>query len=800
MSTSRQTVTQKHIRAGRDVVANQSIHHHYGMLPQALETLPTVPDAFTGRDSDLQRLLEALDPTTEAVGGGVVISAVAGMGGVGKTALATVAAHTARTRGWFSSVLFIDLHGYTPEAAPIDPEHALETLLRDMGISAVHIPPTLDQRAKLYRSRLQEIAKERAGPVLIVADNAAEVEQVEPLLPGRGCHRLLITSRSHLDLLQAAVRVDLDVLSRDAARYLLKEVLTASNPVDARVDDNEGLGRIADACGFLPLALRICAARLSRSPRVTPTRLADQLDDRVRRLDRLDLGNKRRAVRAAFDVSFERLSAEQAEVFVLLALNPGPSLSTAAAAVLAGKDVDEVGEVLDELAAAHLLRPDAVDAGRWAMHDLLADYALHRLAEPQFSSIAPRRAHRRLLVYYNQMAYHADQHVRVESAPRTSNAFNGREEALAWFDAERANLVAAAHAAADAGHADIAFGLPTSMSELLQILRYFDDWVAVSYVAYKVAYPAGGYLCEAKASDNLGAALSGVDQFEKAIEAHQRAIYLYHMIGDSGGEARAWNNCGGALLAMGNAEKAIDSHRRALDIRQRIGDRYGQARAWNNLGACQMALGNFEDSIQSHNHAIALYKEAGDGLRYARAWTNLGIAHHAAGKHEESVKLLKRAVVLCRQEKSRYFEVYALIKLGCALVSAGRLKAGEKKLNTAVELAKKIEANDLLRIADEGLREIRTESSKEASVSDVIGSLTPELQEVFVAVLDEHDNDLLNSLRASSEPSQDEREAVEDILSDAFSEHIDHDGEPTERGRLIDDALGKFLLRWPIDG
>ncbi len=227
--------------------------------PTALAQLPPEVTGFTGRDDELAVLAGLLDP--DATAGPVLVSAVAGLAGVGKTALAVAAGHAAVRQGWFGGgVLFIDLHGY--DEAPVEPGQALDALLRALGVPAEHIPPTTEERAGLYRSVLAQVT----APVLVIADNASSETQVRPLLPGAGPHKVLVTSRHTLAGLDARL-VDVTVLDDDAAVGLLDGALRAGRPSDDRITADAGAaGRLAGVCGGLPLALQITAALLKADP------------------------------------------------------------------------------------------------------------------------------------------------------------------------------------------------------------------------------------------------------------------------------------------------------------------------------------------------------------------------------------------------------------------------------------------------------------------------------------------------------------------------------------------------------
>ncbi len=298
----------------------------YAPVPTALDALPQPPAGFTGRENDLAHILGVLDP--DRSGAGPAVAVLSGWGGVGKTTLACASGHAAQERGWFTGVLLVDLRGYDPQ--PAQAEEALEALLRSLGVPHEHLPPPGAGREALYRSQLN-VRQEKGERLLVVADNASAVAQVQPLMPP-GHHGMLITSRHRLTGLGRMRTVNR--LQPEDAVALLDSALKNNDPDDPRVgEDPEAAERLASACGFLPLALQITAALLAQDPEQPLSERADALGGAEGVLDGLDDGE--RSLRTMFGQSLERLSVQEQELFRLLALNLGPDISTSAAAVLA---------------------------------------------------------------------------------------------------------------------------------------------------------------------------------------------------------------------------------------------------------------------------------------------------------------------------------------------------------------------------------------------------------------------------------------------------------------------------------
>ncbi|SHK98599.1 Tetratricopeptide (TPR) repeat, partial [Nocardiopsis flavescens] len=603
-------------------------------LPTALQGLPPLVGEFVGREEQLHELLDFLDPARTAGGtsgsGAVVVSAVAGMGGIGKTALAVRAAHQAWEQGWFSGYLFVDLHGYTPGTDPLTGTAALDALLRQTGADLEEMPPDTAERAVFYRSALADLAgaDEQRRPVLVVADNAHRADQVRPLLPGPGGHRLLVTSREALAL-DGHSPVRLDTLDPDDAVELLRSRLGAD---DARRGE-EGLGKLASRCGYLPLALKIAAALLARKTRLDPARLAVRLGELAKFAD------DEHDLAAVFNASLGYLAPRELEVFALLGSAPGTDISTPAVAFMVDSEVEDAEEVLEELAAAHLITSPA--PGRWAMHDLVAAHA-RTLTPPTTDSDAPEDengpggtggpadprelALDRVLDFYTVVADAADDHLRALRGDTPPALFPGREEALGWLDVEIDNLLACVRIARQTHRTRVATRLPQCLSIYLRLRRRFIEAIEVHTLASETALQAGDTGGEASAWNNLGNALHQVRRFDEAIDAHTRAREAFHQTDDSHHEAQAWNNLGNALAEVRRFTEAIGAHTRARDLYQQAGDARGEASAWNNLGTALQEVRRFDEAIDAHTRDLSYCQQVGDAHSEAQAWNNLGLA------------------------------------------------------------------------------------------------------------------------------------------------------------------------------
>ncbi|XUL91178.1 tetratricopeptide repeat protein [Streptomyces galilaeus] len=613
-------------------------YHQHGPAPTALDALPPKAAGFTGRSDQLGALLGAFDPDEGEAPGAVLVAAVSGLGGIGKTALAVEAAHEACGKGWFpGGVLFVNLHGYDDDR--VTAEQALETLLRGLGTPPEHIPNGVDARAALYRSVLA--ARERElGAVLVLADNASAAEQVRPLHPGGVRHRLLATSRSKLPQLGARL-LALGELSPEEAYDLLDRALRIAAPWDARVaNEGEAAAELALLCGHLPLALQIAAALLVLDGDKPVVELVAELAESGDRLMHLDDGE--RSVRAAFDLSYGRLPAEQARLLRLLALAPGPEVTDEVVAVLDGADAAPV-RVLDALSRAHLVERGS-GRGRWRLHDLVRVFGVGVVNGDAGLWEEGEAARERVLAFYYRWARAADRRLRWLPGMPVPELFVDRAGALAWLDSERAGLVAAVQWAREERYAGTAVWLSVCLAEYLDWRRAFDDKITVCSVAREAAHRAGNRVVEASAWDSLGIALQETGRAGEAIDAHTRARDLHQAAEERPGEAVAWDNLGTALRETGRAGEAIEAHTRARDLHQTEGDRFGEARAWNNLGSALQRAGRAGEAIEAHTRARDLHQTCGDRFREASAWNNLGAALRATGRVEEAIEAYAKAL------------------------------------------------------------------------------------------------------------------------------------------------------------
>jgi tetratricopeptide (TPR) repeat protein len=655
---------------GRDFIHPTFITNQAAAAPVARAQLPAGVTGFTCRAAELGQLAGLLGPAGNA--GAVVVSAVAGLAGVGKTALVVQAGHAAREAGWFpGGVLFLDLHGY--DDGMVQPGQALDSLLHALSVPGEHIPPGLEERAGLYRSVLAQIDE----PVLVIADNASSEAQVRLLLPGPGPHRVVITSRHTLAGLGARL-VDVNVLDEAPGVALLDEAVRAARPDDDRITADRGAAALlAEMCGGLPLALRITAALLIADHTLAVGELADELGDEVHRLEALRYddggGTSALSVAAAFELSYRQLDPGTARLFRLLPASPGPDISTAAVAALAGQPAGGARRAIGHLVRAHLIEEASSGAGRWRMHDLLHLYA-RQLPDALAVADTREQAVDRLLNYYLDRARAGDaQMTALAGSPVPAN-FAGREDALAWLDAERPCLVAAVVLAASTGRDQVAAELSLNLGEYLSWRRRFDDWLTIMTICRDAAQRLGNRGREVAALNNLGLALREMRRFEEAITAHQEAAAIYREIGNRHREGNGLNNLGLALQTVRRFEEAITAHQEAAAIYRETGDRHGEGMVLNNLGLALREVRRFEEAITACQEAAAIYQETGDRHGEGTALNNFGLALRYMRRFEEAVTACQEAAAIYRETADRHGEGMALNNLGLALREGRRFE------------------------------------------------------------------------------------------------------------------------------
>jgi DNA-binding SARP family transcriptional activator/tetratricopeptide (TPR) repeat protein len=596
-------------------------------------TLPIVPRQlppdileFTGRGAEIERLESVLTNTS----GAVAIAAACGPGGIGKSALAVRVGHRLADR-FPDGQLYVDLRGAGP--APLRPMAVLGTMLRALGMSGDEIPDTLAEAAAAFRALTAD------SRLLVLLDNAGDVAQVRPLLPaGAGC-AVLVTSRQVLATLDGATHLQLEVLARHESLALLDKLVGAGR-VTA---DTEGARRLADLCGHLPLALRIAAARLAARPSWPAGELAARLGDATRRLDELqfaDLG-----VRASFQVSYQSLADEElVAAYPLLSVLDVPDLSLPVAARLLDRDERRTERLLERLVDAQLLETPAPH--RYRLHDLLRLFA-RELAEQSHTSAERTAAVARAVDWYTATVWRTFRLLRPgDTRERLSEdggmRFADASAALAWLEAERANLVAAVRQESSVDLAQALFGF-------FQVHSHWHDLIGVNQAALAEARRTGDLAAQAQACCDLNVAYDAQGRYEDAIRFLTEGLRIFRLLGDERGQAACLNGLGVVYDSQQRYAEAKACLEESLEVRQQTGDRFGQALSLNNLGVVHKRLDHHTEALRCYERALTICEQIGDHRMEAGLLTNVGEVYERQGRDTEALACHERSMRLFRR-------------------------------------------------------------------------------------------------------------------------------------------------------
>ena len=576
---------------------------------------------FTGRDAELGRLDALVARDDGGAGTSIVITAIGGTAGVGKTALAVHWAH--RVSGLFpDGQLFVNLRGFDPAGVAVKPAEAIRGFLDAFGITPQQMPASLDAQAALYRSLL-------AGRrVLVLLDNAADEDQVRPLLPGSPGCLVIVTSRNQLPGLivtDGAQPVAVDLMSAAEARQLLSRRIGASRVLA----EPQAADDIIALCARLPLALMLVAARAATHPGFRLAALAAELRDAGGSLDAFDGADQVTNARAVFSWSYQRLSESGRRLFRLLGLHPGPDVARPAVASLAGLPADQVRPALAELARAHLITERV--PGRFALHDLLRAYATE-VAHEYDSELQRDAARRRILDHYLHTACRADELLNrhrdrpftlADASPGvTAETLAERGQALAWFGSEHAVLLAALnHAAGFDAHL---WRLAWALASYFEYQGHWRDRRDSQIMAVESALRLSDKSAQALSRRLLAGAFIQLSNYDQANSQLRRALALFSELGDVIGQADVHRNLSWMLERQGLHGEALPHAQQALDLFTAADHRTGQARALNAVGWFLAQLGDYLPALASCQQALELQQELGDRTGEAETWDSLG--------------------------------------------------------------------------------------------------------------------------------------------------------------------------------
>jgi len=621
--------------------------------------LPPPPGDFTGREEELAALCQAIEQ------GGVTISGLRGMGGIGKTALALKLAAQSTPR-YPDAQIYLDLKGTGP--MPLTPGQAMAHVVRAYRPTE-RLPESEAELGGLYRSVLHG---QRA---VLLMDNASGAAQVEPLIPPPSC-LLLVTSRQRFTL-PGMRAINLDTLPpADARNFLLR--------MAGRIGDYAG--QMARLCGYLPLALRLAGSALARQEDLRPAEYVRRLEDRQTRLG---------LVEASLSLSYDLLGEGLQRQWALLAVFPGTFERGGAAAVW-GLEADCAQDGLSELLCYSLVEWDA-EAERYRLHDLARVFAESRLGEAERASGRERHAGHYQMVCRAADALYARG---GEWLLRGLRLFD-----MEWDNVEAGHRWAEENAAGNRRALELCDDYPTWCFYILPMRQHPRQRVAWLETALTAARRLDRRQAEGWHLGNLGIAYAALGEVRRAIEHYEQALEIAREIGDRRREGADLGNLGLAYADLGEVRRAIEYHEQALSVAREIGDRRGEGNDLGNLGTAYHRLGEVRRAIEYYEQALAISREIGDRRGEGNRLGNLGIAYADLGEVRRAIEYYDQALTISREIGDRRGEGNRLGNLGSAYADLGEVRRAIEYHEQALTLAREIgdRRNEGVHLANLGL-------------------------------------------------------------------------------------------------
>lgn len=658
-----QDLQERILRADPDLAAPEAPAAEPAVVPVRPAQLPATVTDFTGRAAFVRELSDVLASASGAESRVMALSAVAGIGGVGKTTLAVHVAHQARST-FPDGQLYVDLQGTSAQAAV--PETVLGAFLRALGTPASAIPESIEERAGLFRSVLD------GRRVLVLLDNARDAAQIRPLLPGTPGCAALVTSRHRMVDLAGAHLVDLDVMSPEEALTLFTRIIGE----DRVAGEREAALDVVAACGFLPLAIRIAASRLAARRTWTVSALAAKLADERRRLDELQVGDL--AVEATFELGYGQLEPAQARAFRLLGLAESPDIALPAGAALLDLPVDETEELLESLVDTSLLESAA--PGRYRFHDLVRLYARACAERDEQPSSERESALARLLDFHLATA------ARVYAAERAGDRlvdhleqttypgleFADRHEAQNWLYTEASALLSCVRQSIVCDRLRRAVDLLWLAKDLVESGANSREYEVTAEAAVRRALEVGDQHAAARALMTLVQVHHFAGRFDQADVKAAEAYAIAEVGADPIPRCWAPNTRGIIALYQGRYAEGERHLTLAIEHFRANDDPAGEASALCNLSRIHLATGRTDSAVTLARQGIGIYDATGNTLRGANARYALGLALTQSGRFDGAARVLRAALDTFRDSRQPFWEGLTLFRLAEVDLAAGR--------------------------------------------------------------------------------------------------------------------------------